>query len=127
MDVTPLIPWLLSVGMVTIRLTVALALSPAITAFGVPSSVRVALTIALAGLVCTYRGPVPAAASWAADPGQMVVPVVAEVFIGALLGLTVQVVLAALALAGRLLDVQIGFAIGSVFDPATGAASNVLG
>jgi flagellar biosynthetic protein FliR len=54
-------------------------------------------------------------------------PVLAEMFIGALMGLAVQIVLAALALAGRLLDVQIGFAIGSVFDPVTGASANVLG
>jgi flagellar biosynthetic protein FliR len=127
MNFEPILPWLLSVGMLTIRLTVALALSPAIAAFGVPASVRVALTIALAGLACDYHSLAPAAAAWAADPARMLLPVIAEMLIGALLGLTVQMVLAALSLAGRLLDVQIGFSIGSVFDPVTGAASNVLG
>jgi flagellar biosynthetic protein FliR len=127
MNFEPLLPWLLSVGMLTVRLTVALAMSPALSAYGVPASVRVALTVALAGLTCAYRNPAPAAAAWVADPALLLMPVLAEMFIGALMGLAVQVVLAALALAGRLLDVQIGFAIGSVFDPVTGASSNVLG
>jgi flagellar biosynthetic protein FliR len=57
----------------------------------------------------------------------MLVPVLAELLIGVLLGLGVLVVLAALALAGRLIDVQIGFAIASVFDPVTRTSGNVLG
>ena len=127
MNLEPFLPWLLSVGMLSVRLTVALALSPALSAYGVPASVRVALTVALAGLACTYRSPAPEAAAWAANPTLLLIPVLAEIFIGMVLGLAVQIVLAALALAGRLLDVQIGFAIGSVFDPVTGASSNVLG
>ena len=62
-----------------------------------------------------------------AEPALLLMPVLAELFIGSMMGLAVQVVLAALALAGRLMDVQIGFAIGSVFDPVSGASSNVLG
>jgi flagellar biosynthetic protein FliR len=106
---------------------VAVALSPAFTAYGVPGIVRVALTVSLAALTFAYRGPVPGAAAWVADPALLVMPVVAEMFVGALLGLGVQVVLAAFSLAGRLLDVQIGFSIGSVFDPVTQSSTNVLG
>jgi len=127
MNIDPFVPWLICVALLTVRLTVALALSPAITAFGVPGSVRVALTVALAGLTYADRTPTADAAAWAAEPSLLIMPVMAEVFIGALLGLALQVVLAALALAGRLMDVQIGFAIGSVFDPVSGVGSNVLG
>ena len=126
MNLDPILPWLLSVGLLTVRLTAALALSPAISAYGVPASVRVALTVALSLLICADRGAAPMAASWAADPSLMVVPVLAEMFIGAMLGLTMQVVLASFAIAGRLMDVQTGFSIGSVFNPVTGAGSNVL-
>jgi len=122
-----LLPWLLSVALLTVRLTVAVALSPALSAYGVPAIVRIALTLILAALTFAYHGPVPAAADWVAEPGLLLIPVLAEVFIGALLGLGVHVVLAAFALAGRLLDVQTGFAIGSVFDPVTRTSSNVLG
>jgi len=127
MDMEPFVPWLICVALLTVRLTIALALSPAITAFGVPASVRVALTVALAGLAYADRNPAPDAAGWAASPSSLIMPVMVEIFIGALLGLAVQVVLAALALAGRLMDVQVGFAIGSLFDPVSGTGSNVLG
>jgi len=127
MNFDPLLPWIMSVAMLTVRLTVALALSPAFSAYGVPATLRIALTLALAALTFAYRNPVPAATAWAADPTTLAVPVLAEIFIGGLLGLGVHVVLAALALAGRLMDVQIGFAIGSVFDPVSRTSSNVLG
>jgi flagellar biosynthetic protein FliR len=81
----------------------------------------------LAALTFAYRSPVPAAAEWVANPESLLLPVLAEIFMGGLLGLGVHVVLAALALAGRLMDVQIGFAIGSLFDPVTRADANVLG
>ena len=122
-----LLPWIVSIALLTVRLTVAVALSPALSAYGIPAMVRIALILALAALTFAYRSPVPAAAALVADPSLSIVPVLAEVFIGALLGLGVHVVLAALALAGRLMDVQIGFSIGSVFDPVTRTSSNVLG
>src|SRR5882762_5069906 len=103
MNLDPILPWLLSVGLLTVRLIAALALSPAISAYGVPASVRVALTVALSLLICADRGAAPMAASWAADPSLMLIPVLAEMFIGSLMGLTMQVVLASLAIAGRLM------------------------
>jgi flagellar biosynthetic protein FliR len=127
MSAATLLPWAFSVMLLTVRLTMAVALSPALSSYGVPGMVRFALTVALALLTFAHRSAVPAAAGWLATPGAMIVPVLAEVFIGALLGLGVHVLLAALALAGRLMDVQIGFAIGSVFDPVTRTSSNVLG
>jgi flagellar biosynthetic protein FliR len=127
MNADALLPWALSVALLTVRLSVAVALSPVLSSYGVPALVRMALTIALAALTFSYRSAVPSATEWAADPTLLVVPVVAEVFIGALLGLAVHVVLAAVALAGRLMDVQIGFSIGSVFDPVTRTSANVLG
>lgn len=121
------LPWALSVALLTVRLTVALALAPAFTAYGVPATVRIALVFALAALTFAYRNPVAVAEAGAADPSLLLTAVLAEVIIGALLGLGVHIVFAALALAGRLMDVQIGFAIGSVFDPVTRTNSNVLG
>jgi flagellar biosynthetic protein FliR len=121
-----MLPWVLCVGLLTVRLSVAVALSPALSSYGVPATVRIALTIALAALTFADRAPLVAAATWAVNPELLLVPVCAEVFIGAALGLGVHVVLAAMALAGRLMDVQIGFAMGSVFDPVTRSSSNVL-
>lgn len=121
------LPWAVCVALLSLRLTVALALTPALSTFGVPASFRVVLTLALAALTMAYHELPPAAARWAESPEWLLAPAFAEVLSGVLLGLTVHIVLAALALAGRLLDVQTGFAIGSVFDPVTRASSNVLG
>lgn len=121
------LPWVLSVALLALRLTMAVALSPALSAYRVPAFVRIVLTVALAALAFAHRGPASASLAWSGDPARMVVPVLAETVIGALLGLGVHVVLAAFALAGRLLDVQIGFAIGSLFDPVTRTNANVLG
>jgi flagellar biosynthetic protein FliR len=122
-----MLPWAFSVMLLTVRLGVAVAMSPALSSYGVPAMVRLALTIALALLTFATRGPAPTAADWVASPGAMIAPVFAEIFIGALLGLGVHVLFAALALAGRLMDVQVGFAIGSVFDPVSRSGSSVLG
>jgi flagellar biosynthesis protein FliR len=127
MSFDPVLPWIICVALLTVRLTVAVALSPALSAYGIPPAVRIVLTMVLAAVTFAYHSPVPAASTWAADPALLLMPVLSEIAIGALLGLGVHVVLAAFALAGRLLDVQIGFGIGSVFDPVTRASSNVLG
>jgi flagellar biosynthesis protein FliR len=121
------LPWALSVALLTVRLAVAVALSPALSAYGVPALVRLVLMVALAVLTFAGRDAAPAAAGWVLDPAGLVAAVAAEVFIGALLGLGVHALLAAFAIAGRLMDVQIGFAIGSVFDPVTRTGSSVLG
>jgi flagellar biosynthetic protein FliR len=123
----PVLPWLACVLLLTVRLTAAIALSPAFAAFGTPLSVRLALTFALAALVFADGAPVPQAQAWVAEPLRLVGAVLAELGIGALMGLSVQVVLAAFAVAGRMMDVQAGFAIGSIFDPLTRSSANVLG
>jgi flagellar biosynthetic protein FliR len=121
-------PWGLSVALLAVRLTVAVALSPALAAYGIPATVRLALVFALAALTFAHRPPLAAAAGWMSAPGSLLAAVAAEVMIGALLGLALHVVMAALVLAGRLMDVQIGFAIGSIFDPVTqGVTLFVLG
>jgi flagellar biosynthetic protein FliR len=127
MNADALLPWSLSVALLAVRLTVAIALSPALAAYGLPAMVRVALMLALATLAFANREPVPAAIEWVGDPARLLLPVATEIFIGALLGLGVHLLLGAFALAGRMLDVQIGFAIGSIFDPVTHTSSNVLG
>jgi flagellar biosynthesis protein FliR len=127
MALDTLLPWLLTVALLTLRLTFAIALSPAFAAYRVPVLVRVALVLVLAALACAQRPPAQAAVAAAGDLARVIPAAGAEVIAGALLGLGAHVVLAALSLAGRLLDVQTGFGIGSIFDPVSGAGTSVLG
>jgi flagellar biosynthesis protein FliR len=121
------LPWILSVALLSVRLTVAFALSPALSSFGLPAMVRVALTIALAVLIFASRAAPEQAAMWATDPLRLLQAAAAELGLGALLGLSVHVVFAGFAIAGRMLDVQIGFAIGSTFDPITRTRADIIG
>ena len=118
-------PWVLSVLLLSLRMTVAVALSPALASYGLPVSVRLVLVFVLAALAQSASNA-PSAPT-IQSPEQFVAAAAAEVFLGMLLGLGVHVVLAAFAIAGRILDVQIGFGIGSVFDPVTRSSQNVMG
>jgi flagellar biosynthetic protein FliR len=117
--------WLSSVLLLSLRMTVAVALSPAFASYGIPVSVRLVLVFLLAAL--SQSASLATTALTIQSPDQWVASAVAEVFLGMLLGLGVHVVLAAFAIAGRILDVQIGFGIGSVFDPVTRSSQNVMG
>lgn len=118
-----LAPWFLATLLLSVRMTVALGLSPALTSFGVPGMVRLVLVFVLSALTVSTA---PAALS-IASINQFIAAAAAEMFLGMLLGLGVHVVLGAFAICGRLLDVQIGFGIGAVFDPVTRTGQNVMG
>lgn len=121
------LPWMLSVALLTVRLAVALALTPPLASFGTPAVVRMSIATALAALTFAQRAPAELATAASDNPAALPAAIAAEVFIGALLGLGVQLLFAALALAGRLMDVQVGIALGSIFDPVSRTQSNVLG
>jgi flagellar biosynthesis protein FliR len=122
-----MLPWLVAVMLLSVRLGVAVGTAPPFAAYGVPSFVRLLLVVALAALVAGGSTVMPAQLQQLVDePQRLILAVGAEVFIGMMLGLGTHVVLAAFAFAGRLLDVQIGFGLGSVFDPVTRASANVM-
>lgn len=121
-----MLAWLVAVMLLTVRLSVAVGLSPPMSSYGLPSFVRMALVLALA-VLSAGTTPLPEALGGLADdPAGLLGAAATEALIGMMLGLGVHVALAAFALAGRLLDVQIGFGIGSIFDPLTRSNSNVL-
>ena len=124
MDLAVLVTWVLSVLLISVRFSVAFALSPVFTSYGIPAIARLALILAMSTLVY-QAGAVSLTAT--VDTSQIIAAVGAEAVNGVLLGLAVHVALAAFALAGRMLDIQIGFGLGSVFDPVTRSSANVLG
>lgn len=119
--------WLATVLLFAVRIGVAIGVAPAWSSYGVPAAVRAVLVLALAVLAGSALPAGAAPPVSLAAPAHLFEAVAAEVGVGALLGLGLRVALAAFALAGRLLDVQAGFAIGSLFDPVAQAGTNVLG
>lgn len=111
--------FLLTVFLLSLRLGALLLLTPILYAASVPTSVRVLLVIGLSvalALGLSVPAPTPALLH---NPGQLLTAAVAELALGATLALGVFVAFAAISMAGRLIDVQIGFGIAQVFDPVT--------
>jgi len=108
--------WWIATLFIAARLGALLLLAPPLSATFVPASVRVAivlgLSVCLATLPTVHLPPSPSL-------GFLAVGLATEVALGATMALGVSLAFSAFAVGGRLLDVQIGFGMGQVFDPLT--------
>lgn len=110
-------PYVVAVFLLSIRLAAVFALTPVLQAFGVPVVARVLLVVGLA--FALVSGIDPAALTPAFDTGSLLAAMCTEAALGATLALGVSCAFAAISLAGRIIDVQAGFGMAQVFDPAT--------
>ena len=108
---------IVTVLLLSARLAAVLLLTPVLHAAAMPPTVRVLIVL---GLACAMALPfgsrsVPASQ----DVGWLVQAVLHEAVVGATLGLGILVAFAGFAVAGRLIDVQVGFGFAQVLDPVT--------
>lgn len=115
--------WLTGVLLLSVRLSFAFGLSPLMTTYRVPVVARLVVVLVLACL-CTPENA--RFSRYIEDPIQLLPAIGAEGLVGMLLGASVHVGLASFAIAGRLLDVQIGIGLGSVFDPLTQSSVSAI-
>ena len=113
--------WLLA----SVRLSVGLAMTPLFSAFSVPVMSRLIIVLALSGLV------VPLAldgggASLPPDGGALIQALGNELAIGLLIAVGVHAAFTALTVAGRVVDIQMGFSLGAVLDPVSKGHSAVI-
>jgi len=116
--------WLLAMLLLSVRIAALLLMTPLLYAASMPLLVRVLMAV---GFACVIA--LPFAGAGAATPqqaGVLLQAVLRELVIGATLGLGVLMAFAGFALAGRLVDVQVGFGIAQVFDPTTRTRVPVL-
>jgi flagellar biosynthetic protein FliR len=102
--------------LVSLRIVPTLAFSPPFTLFRVPAPVRLILAISLAAwLVAAYPQQ-----TWQVDFWQrgLFVVAIAELIMGIALALSLQLAFAALLTAGRAIDIQAGFGLATLIDPA---------
>ena len=111
------LPPLPAVILLSIRVAGVFILTPVFYAMPIPTTVRVLLLLSLSFIVAL--GFLPAASGQTVDPALMFTSALAELALGATLGLGVLLAFAAFDIAGRLLDIQTGFGIAQVFDPVT--------
>ncbi|MDB5856576.1 MAG: type secretion system inner rane protein [Ramlibacter sp.] len=112
----PGMPWVTNVLLVATRLSALLLMTPVLHAVPLPPTVRLVLVLALSAALAM---PLAGATAAIADLGGLLDAFVRELAIGATLGLGVLMAFSGFGLAGRLIDVQVGFGIAQVFDPLT--------
>ena len=120
--------WIATALLLSLRLGATLALTPVLAAAAVPAIVRVLLIL---GLSAALSLGLPSAvatnsAFLMAHPGALFQAAFTELALGATLGLGIHLAFAAFALAGRSLDIQIGFGLGQVIDPASNTQAPIL-
>lgn len=108
--------------LIAIRLSGLMMIAPFFGNPAIPVRVKGALTVVLTYLLYPVVAPVPAGhpllvwIGWGAS----------EFVIGLLVGLVMQFVFEAIAMAGTISGVQLGFSLESIIDPTTQASSNVM-
>lgn len=124
--------WLHMTVMASIRLTLGLVMTPLFSAFGVPALARIILVLAFASFAASLSldGDVGAAAQRAAalptDMATLARSAGGEVAVGLLMAVGVHTAFAAFAIAGRLMDIQMGFSLGAALDPVSKGHSAVM-
>lgn len=118
------IGWLLATGLLSLRVAAATMLAPVFGPTQVPGAARVIFTLALSAMIV--------AALPAPEPGINSVPAltaaaVSELIIGAGLSFGFLAAYAATQVAGRVLDIQIGFGVATVLNPTLQGFASLLG
>lgn len=109
--------------LVVSRLGGLMLVSPIFANRAVPPQLRAALSFLLGLLILPRVTASPAVTEGAG----LLVGAVLEMLVGMIIGFFTQLVLAALQMAGALMDMDIGFAMVQIFDPVSGRPEPVLG
>jgi flagellar biosynthesis protein FliR len=134
-DLTPLLPfgtaWVVKVLLLSVRLGAVFLATPLLAAASVPVTIRVLLVLglsaALAGFAPTVGDAAPNAAVFVLDhPGAVLQAAATELALGATLAVGIHLAFATFAVAGRVLDIQIGFGLGQVLDPLSNTQLPIL-
>jgi len=128
----PGVPLLIAALLASLRLGAMLLLTPILASGGTPLTVRV---LAILGFATVFAIGLQESATQpssellarlAVSPGLLMQAAMTELALGATLGVGIHLAFSAFAVAGRLLDIQIGFGLGQVFDPMTHASMPLL-
>jgi flagellar biosynthetic protein FliR len=117
--------WMGVMLLATVRLGALFVMAPVFGGIAMPVQVRVIVVLAFA--VTLVAGlPVPEAGP-PLQPWPLLVAAVRELALGAAMAFGLFAAFGTFQFAGKILDIQIGFSLGSVFDPATRTHAPMLG
>src|SRR5882672_2390084 len=116
--------WLVAVFLVSLRLGALFLVAPGFGTIRMPIQFRVLLTVGLAAALAGALGPYAPAPDTALG---LLASGLAEVAVGGLLGFGLLAAFGAFAVAGRAMDMQIGFGVANLIDPTSRTQSPQLG
>jgi flagellar biosynthetic protein FliR len=105
------------------RIAALIATAPALGHTGIPARVKIALAAFLALIVAPTLAPMPQVTVFSANGVWIMVM---QFLIGAALGFTMQLVFAAVEMAGTLAGLQMGLGFATFFDPSSSASQQVI-
>ncbi|MFV0673454.1 flagellar biosynthetic protein FliR [Variovorax sp. tm] len=108
--------WPSVVGLLALRVAATLLMTPVLYAIPMPASVRMLLIFCVS---IALAAGLPASESEFDGWSGLMAAAMSELALGAVLGLGVLLAFAAFAIAGQLLDVQLGFGMAQIVDPVT--------
>jgi flagellar biosynthetic protein FliR len=120
------LPWILSVLLVSLRFGVVILLTPVFSLIGLPLKIRVVLVLALSATLVAGMDPA-ATASVSAAPADLLLGAAKELALGSMLAFGLLAGFGAFQLAGRILDIQLGFGVAGLIDPTTRTQAPLLG
>jgi flagellar biosynthetic protein FliR len=120
-DTTSLLAGLL----LSIRLGMVMFMTPVLGASGIPMRIRVLALLALT--LCLTLGLSPVLAADIHTTPALLMAMLNEAVWGGLMGFGLNTAFAAFLVGGRLLDLQMGFGVATLFDPGTRSQMPLLG
>lgn len=117
--------WVQATLLASVRLGLGLGMTPLFSAFGVPMLARLILVLTLAGLAASTH-PIPLPFASQLNLPFLAVALFKELALGLLLSVGVHAAFATFAIAGRLIDAQMGFTLGAVLDPVSKGHAAVM-
>lgn len=122
--------WILAVVLLSLRIGAALLATPMLSYTTVPVTIRILVVVGLSCALGLGIGSDAAARlrleQVVGSLGALVEAAAAEVALGATFAVAIHMAFAAFAIAGRILDVQVGFGLAQVFDPTGNQTLPVL-
>ncbi len=119
------IAWILTVVLVAVRIGAAVALTPVLGVSSIPARLRVLFVVGMAATLATGLSGAMSASS--VTLANFITAAASEMVIGLALAFGLFTAFATFQLAGRIIDLQLGFGVAGLIDPTTRAQSPLLG
>jgi flagellar biosynthesis protein FliR len=114
--------------LVLIRVSGFFFLTPLFGGRNIPVQLKTALAMMLALLMAPVVAADPAAAGYAGLPfADLLLVILKELMVGITLGMVSAFIFSAVQVGGMFIDMQLGFAMANVFDPASGTSTPLTG